>query len=67
VVDVQYPLMNHDREDDAYRVDAVLERLILDNLMLSVRYAYFNNESNVDVFDYDRHLVGLYATVRFGP
>jgi len=23
--------------------------------------------SNVDVFDYNREVIGLYATVRFGP
>jgi tetratricopeptide (TPR) repeat protein len=63
----EYPLSSKDRRDDVGRVDVVLERPILDDLIVSARYHYLNNGSNVTVFDYDRHIVGLYATVRFAP
>ena len=64
---LQYPLSGKDRSDDVARVDLVLERPVTDYLMLSLRYAYFDNASNVDVFDYNRELLGVYATFRFTP
>ena len=39
-----------------------LERPITERLTASLRYDYLRNFSNVDVFDYDRHLVGGYLT-----
>ena len=32
---------------------------------VSVRYGYLNNHSNVGVYDYDRHIVGAFVTLRF--
>jgi len=63
----QYPLSGKDRSDNVARVDLVLERPVTDFLVLSLRYAYFDNASNVDVFDYDRQILGMYATFRFAP
>lgn len=63
----EYPLSNTDRTDDFARVDLVLERPVNKYLMLSLRYAYFDNISNVNVFDYDREILGMYATLRFSP
>lgn len=63
----EYSLSGKDRSDDITRVDLVLERPITDYLMLSLRYAYFDNSSNVDVFDYNREILGMYATFRFTP
>jgi tetratricopeptide (TPR) repeat protein len=63
----QYGLTDRNRRDKVGRVDLVLERPITDYLMLSLRYAYFDNASNVDVFDYDREILGVYATFRFTP
>lgn len=63
----QYPLSSDARRDWITRIDVVLERPITDWLLLSFRYAWFDNRSNVDVFDYDRQIAGVYATFRFGP
>lgn len=51
-----------DREDVAYRVRLELERELGAGFSLLGRYRYHNRSSNVDVFDYDRHVVGLYVT-----
>jgi len=64
---VQYPLSGKDRSDDITRVELVLERPLTENLSVAARYAWTDNHSNVDVFDYDREVLGLYATFRFGP
>lgn len=55
------------REDDIFRVSAALENQLTENLRLSLVYNYHNNESNVPFFDYDRHIVGGYVTLEFGP
>jgi len=62
---VEYPLSGVRRRENAYAVDAVLERKLTEWLTASVRYAYVRNRSNVAVYDYDFHLVGAYLTVRF--
>ena len=51
-----------DREDVAYRVRVELERGLGAGFSLLARYRYTNRMSNVDVFDYDRHVAGLYVT-----
>ena len=56
------PPTNSDRTDNYVEVDVRLERPITDRLTASLRYDYLRNFSNVDVFDYDRHLVGGYLT-----
>ena len=63
----QYRLGSNDRHDEIGRVDVSLERPITDEVSVAARYSYINNDSNVDVFNYDRHLVGVYATLRFAP
>ena len=64
---VPFRLSGKDRSDDITQVEVVLERPVGPNLTLSARYAYTNNASNVDVFDYSREVIGLYTTFRFGP
>jgi len=59
---VEYSLENSDRRDDYYEADVRLERPITDRLTATIRYDYLKNDSNVSVFDYDRHLVGGYLT-----
>jgi hypothetical protein len=54
-----------DREDVTYRVRLELERELGAGFSLLARYRYQNRSSNVAVFDYDRHIVGLYATYGF--
>lgn len=59
---IQSELSDSDRRDHYVDVDVQLERPITRWLTASVRYNYLNNDSNVKVFDYDRHLVGGYLT-----
>jgi hypothetical protein len=54
---------NKDRRDRVYVAQAELERPITDWLTISGRYRYVNNDSNTDVFEYDRHIAGGYLTV----
>lgn len=54
------------RRDHVFHVQALLERPITEQVKLSARYRYENEDSNVGVFDYDRHIVGGYVTVSFG-
>jgi tetratricopeptide (TPR) repeat protein len=51
-----------DREDVGYRFRMELERELGAGFSLLGRYRYHNRMSNVDVFDYDRHIVGIYVT-----
>jgi hypothetical protein len=54
-----------DRSDDVYAVEVTLERPLNKYLTAAVRYYYISNHSNVQVFDYDREIVGAYLTARF--
>jgi tetratricopeptide (TPR) repeat protein len=53
------------RLDNVYIVATEIEKPINDLLSVSTRYAYLRNQSNSEWFDYDRHVVGAYATLRF--
>lgn len=53
------------RRDDVYWIDAAIERPISQRLKMSLRYRYENDDSNVDVFNYDRNIVGGFFTVDF--
>jgi tetratricopeptide (TPR) repeat protein len=55
-----------DREDVTWRARVEIERELGAGFSLLARYRYQNRWSNVDVFDYDRHVVGLYVTYSFG-
>ena len=59
-----YELSGPRRSDDAGQLDVQLERRLNRWLSASVRYSYLNNHSNTKVFDYERHLVGGYLTLR---
>lgn len=54
------------RRDHVVYVDAALERPITDHLKVSVRYRHEDDFSNVEVFDYDRNIVGGFLTLEFG-
>jgi tetratricopeptide (TPR) repeat protein len=54
-----------DREDVAFRFRIELERALGAGFWVMGRYRYQNRSSNVAVFDYDRHVVGLYVTYGF--
>ncbi len=54
-----------DREDQLWRVRLELERALGSGFSVLARYGYADRISNVDVFDYDRHIVGLYLSYGF--
>jgi tetratricopeptide (TPR) repeat protein len=54
-----------DREDVAFRFHVELERPLGAGFSVLGRYRYHNRISNVAVFDYDRHVVGVYVTYGF--
>ena len=47
-------------------MEAVLERPLTDHVKVSVRYRHEDDVSNVNVFDYDRNIVGGFLTLEFG-
>ena len=61
----QYFLQSDERRDLVYQAGAVLERPINRWLDASVRYQFVGTDSNVVVFEYDRHVVGAYLTLNF--
>jgi hypothetical protein len=60
-----YPLDDDDRSDDRWIFAVELEKYITDAWSASLRYSYTNNNSNVDVFAYDREITGAYVTYRW--
>lgn len=52
-----------DREDLIGTAGVVLTRPITDWLSVSGRYQYLNNDSNTELFNYDRHVVGAFVTI----
>ena len=61
------PVAHAEQDEPSEQDPRQLERPVSDNVLLSLRYAYFDNASNVDVFDYNREILGMYATFRFTP
>jgi hypothetical protein len=55
-----------DRRDNIWGVSVLLERPILSWLKASLSWRYQDNDSNTDVFDYDRHIAGGFLTASFG-
>ncbi|MEE2679654.1 MAG: tetratricopeptide repeat protein [Myxococcota bacterium] len=55
-----------DRRDNLYRIRAGLERPIFKNVIASLDWTYWNNDSNTSVFNYERHVAGGYITIAFG-
>jgi hypothetical protein len=62
---VTYTLDNDDREDNRWIFAVELEKYITDAWSTSLRYSYTDNDSDVDVFAYDREILGAYVTYRF--
>jgi len=52
-----------DREDDYYSLGMTLQRPISEQWLLSFAYSYARNDSNIEIYDYDRQQ--LSAAVRF--
>ena len=53
-----------DRTDQLWVVAGSLEKAITDEVSVAARYRYTDSISNSDFFDYHRHVVGVYVTVR---
>ena len=64
-VNQQFGLRSRDKRERIWRVDAILERPLNRWLTASVRYGYQNNDANVAVFDFDRHIIGGYLTFAY--
>lgn len=64
-VGLPYTLSNSDRQEHEVTFEGELEKDITANFSVSARYSYLNNESNRDVYDYDRHIVGGFVNFRF--
>jgi len=64
---VEYGLRSGDKRERVWQASAIVERPITDWLIASLRYEYTRNDSNVQVFDYDRHVVGGYLTISYEP
>lgn len=52
-----------DRSETTWLFATALERPLTELLTGSIRYSYLDNNSNVDVYDYDRHIIGVYVTI----
>lgn len=63
----EYALSGDKRHDDIVFAAIGLLKPINHWLAASVRYSYTRDFSNVDVFDYNRHIVGGYLTAHFEP
>jgi tetratricopeptide (TPR) repeat protein len=57
------PSGSRSRRDTIGMANAVLTKPINEWLSVSARYQYLDNDSNVPVFDYHRHIVGAFVTV----
>ena len=51
---------------ETVRVETNLSRQLTDQLTVSARWRFIDNDSTAKVFDYDQHLVGVYLTVGIG-
>lgn len=62
---VPYSLSGQNRLDHVFRVDVSLIRQLTARTEVEARYTFVDNDSNTDVFDYDRQIFGVYLTARF--
>ncbi len=65
VADEPYRLSSADRQEHEVQFSAELSKRLSQNLSLSTRWSYLDNESNRRVYDYTRHIVGAYLNLRF--
>lgn len=62
---IVYPLDTARRLDQFWRLETKISRPITDHVSISADYRYTNADSNVALFRYDRHVVGLFATLSY--
>ena len=60
---VEYPLSRSRRDESFLETEVAIARPITRYLTLSAAWRYQRSRSNVDVFDYRRNVLGVYATV----
>ncbi len=65
IANEEYTLSSVDREEHEVSVEAEIAKHLTENLSLSMRWSYLDNESNRRVYDYSRHIVGGYLNFRF--
>jgi tetratricopeptide (TPR) repeat protein len=58
-----YPLSNVKRRENTARLEVGLARAFGEYVTLAAHYRFLDNHSNVDVFDYDQHVVGVSITL----
>ena len=56
-----------ERREHDWRTELALRRPVWRQLQLETRWRYQRNRSSADVFDYRRHVAGLYATWTLSP
>jgi tetratricopeptide (TPR) repeat protein len=61
----EYALDLDDREENAFLVEAEIEKDFNEYFSVSGRYTYYDSSSNRRVYDYRRHIVGGYVNFRF--
>ncbi len=62
----QYPLQERRRRDESWDLLVELEKRWTGRLSTSIRYGYTDQDSNVTLFAFDREILGIYVTYRFG-
>ena len=55
----------HTRRDNLWEGNFLIDQELADKLTGTLRYRYQESDSDTAVFDYDRHMVGVYLTYKF--
>ena len=60
-----YSLSSRDRHEQEINFTAELDKDLSENVSISARWSYLDNNSNTRVYDYTRNIVGAYVNVHF--
>ena len=63
--DPSSPNLGPRHRDRLWELATSLEKFVTDNVSVLARYYFADSGSNVDVYDYDRHVFGAYLRFRF--
>jgi hypothetical protein len=61
-----YPLPGGHRREREWRVELSLSRTFFERYTLTGGWRYIDNQSSADVYDYDRHIIGITFQVTLG-
>lgn len=53
------------RKDQSYSVSSLLSCELIENTELQVQYTYVNNQSNLNIYEYDRHVISGAVQYKF--